>query len=96
MSERVLAERALPTAVFGPVLLVQPSDEFYRRNLGEHIGCRQARVGTFVIKAGRTTQVTVGVVIAVNATVVVGYGAAGTGLFRHDDWCHDRNRRKLQ
>lgn len=46
-------------------------------------GVDQARVGTFVIKAGRTTQVTVGIVIAVNATVVVGYGSAGIGLFRH-------------
>ncbi len=46
-------------------------------------GVDQARVGTFVIKAGRTTQVTAGVVIAVNATVTVGYGAAGNGLFRH-------------
>ena len=45
-------------------------------------GVDQARVGTFVIKAGRTTQVTVGIVIAVNATVVVGYGSAGIGLFR--------------
>jgi hypothetical protein len=47
------------------------------------LGVDQARVGTFVIKAGRTTQVTVGIVIAVNATVAVGYGSAGTGLFRH-------------
>ena len=46
-------------------------------------GVDQALVGTFVIKAGRTTQVTVGIVIAVNATVVVGYGSAGIGLFRH-------------
>jgi hypothetical protein len=46
-------------------------------------GVDQARVGTLVIKAGRTTQVTVGVVIAVNATVAVGYGLAGIGLFRH-------------
>ncbi len=47
------------------------------------LGVDQARVGTFVIKAGRTTQVTVGVVLAVNATVTVGYGSAGVGLFRH-------------
>lgn len=46
-------------------------------------GVDQARVGSVVIKAGRTTQVTVGVVIAVNATVAVGYGLAGIGLFRH-------------
>jgi hypothetical protein len=46
-------------------------------------GVNQARVGTFVIKVGRTTQVTVGIVIAVNATVAVGYGSAGIGLFRH-------------
>src|SRR5262249_33823714 len=46
-------------------------------------GVNQARVGRLVVKAGRTTQVTIGVVIAVNATVVVGYGSAGTGLFRH-------------
>jgi hypothetical protein len=47
------------------------------------LGVDQARVGTFVIKAGRTTQVTVGIVIAVNATVAVGYGSAGSGLFQH-------------
>jgi hypothetical protein len=46
-------------------------------------GVDQARVGSLVIKAGRTTQVTVGTVIAVNATVAVGYGFAGVGLFRH-------------
>lgn len=46
-------------------------------------GVDQARVGSVVIKAGRTTQVTVGVVIAVNATVAVGYGLAGIGVFRH-------------
>ncbi len=62
----------------------------YSRNITASIigaimpqGVDQARVGSVVIKAGRTTQVTVGVVIAVNATVVVGYGAAGFGLFRH-------------
>ena len=46
-------------------------------------GVDQARVGTLVVKAGRTTQISVGVVIAVNATVAVGYGSAGIGLFRH-------------
>jgi hypothetical protein len=46
-------------------------------------GVNQARVGTFVIKVGRTTQVTGGNVIAVNATVAVGYGSAGIGLFQH-------------
>jgi hypothetical protein len=46
-------------------------------------GVNQALPGTFVIKAGRTTQVTIGVVLAVNATVAVGYGAAGIGVFRH-------------
>ncbi len=46
-------------------------------------GVNQAQTGTFVIKAGRTTQVTIGVVLAVNATVAVGYGAAGIGVFRH-------------
>ncbi len=46
-------------------------------------GVNQAQFGTFVIKAGRTTQVTIGVVLAVNATVAVGYGAAGIGVFRH-------------
>jgi hypothetical protein len=46
-------------------------------------GINQALLGNVVIKAGRTTQVTVGVVIAVNATVAVGYGAAGVAQFRH-------------
>lgn len=46
-------------------------------------GINQALVGNAVIKAGRTTQVTVGVVIATNATVLVGYGAAGVAQFRH-------------
>jgi hypothetical protein len=62
----------------------------YSRNITPSIigaimpqGVDQARVGSVVIKAGRTTQVTVGAVIAVNATVVVGYGQAGIGLFHH-------------
>lgn len=46
-------------------------------------GVNQALVGNTVIKVGRTTQVTVGVVIATNATIVVGYGSAGTAQFRH-------------
>jgi hypothetical protein len=62
----------------------------YSRNMTASIigqvmprGIGQAQVGAFVIKAGRTTQVTTGVVLAVNATVAVGYGAAGIGVFRH-------------
>jgi hypothetical protein len=47
------------------------------------LGIDQATVGMGVIKAGRTTQVTVGTVLAVNATVAVNYGAAGVAVFRH-------------
>ena len=36
-----------------------------------------------VLKVGRTTQVTNGTVLATNATVQVGYGAAGVATFRH-------------
>ena len=46
-------------------------------------GISEARVGDSVIKAGRTTQVTVGRVIATNATITVGYGASGVAVFRH-------------
>jgi hypothetical protein len=46
-------------------------------------GINQAFVGGAVIKAGRTTQVTVGVVLAVNATVMVNYGSPGIAVFRH-------------
>lgn len=49
-------------------------------------GVGQALVGQQVIKAGRTTEVTTGQVIATNATVVVGpYNSDGTGFgqFRH-------------
>jgi hypothetical protein len=42
----------------------------------------QAFVGDLVIKAGRTTQITQGRVLSVNATVAVGF-ALGTALFRH-------------
>lgn len=46
-------------------------------------GVDQAFIGSPVIKAGRTTQVTLGRVIAVNATVVVfGYNG-GAAQFRH-------------
>jgi hypothetical protein len=45
-------------------------------------GVGQARVGQSVVKAGRTTQVTTGTVLAVNATVVVGpYAGGGSGVF---------------
>jgi hypothetical protein len=45
-------------------------------------GVGQARVGQGVVKAGRTTQVTSGTVIAINATVVVGpYAGGGSGVF---------------
>jgi len=46
-------------------------------------GVDQAFVGTPVIKVGRTTQVTVGRVLAVNATVVVGGYPGGAAQFRH-------------
>jgi hypothetical protein len=46
-------------------------------------GVNQVFPGSPVIKAGRTTQVTTGVVLATNATVNVGYGAAGVAQFRH-------------
>lgn len=46
-------------------------------------GIDQALVGDPVIKAGRTTQVTTGRVLQTNATVLVGYGAAGIAQFRH-------------
>lgn len=36
-----------------------------------------------VLKVGRTTEVTAGVVLATNATVQVGFGAAGVATFRH-------------
>jgi hypothetical protein len=45
-------------------------------------GIDQAFVGSRVIKAGRTTQITTGRVIAVDATVAVGYGV-GVAVFRH-------------
>jgi hypothetical protein len=53
--------------------------------IGEVIprGIDQATVGMGVIKVGRTTQVTTGTVLAVNATVAVNYGAPGVGVFRH-------------
>jgi len=45
-------------------------------------GVDQAFIGGLVIKAGRTTQLTVGRVIAVNATIAVNYGI-GVAVFRH-------------
>jgi hypothetical protein len=61
----------------------------YSRNItasiiGELIpqGVNQTFVGGLVIKAGRTTQVTIGRVLAVNATVVINYGV-GLAVFRH-------------
>lgn len=46
-------------------------------------GVDQAFVGSPVIKVGRTTQVTVGRVLAVNATVLVGGYPGGVAQFRH-------------
>ena len=43
----------------------------------------QAFIGSLVIKVGRTTQVTIGRVLAVNATVFVGPYDCGTAVFRH-------------
>lgn len=45
-------------------------------------GVGQAAVGDLVVKAGRTTQVTTGRVLAVNATVLVFFGV-GVAQFRH-------------
>jgi hypothetical protein len=46
-------------------------------------GIDQALIGQLVIKVGRTTQITVGRVLATDATVAVSYGAPGTAVFRH-------------
>jgi hypothetical protein len=46
-------------------------------------GIDQAFVGSLVVKVGRTTQVTVGRVLAVNATISVGPYNCGTAVFRH-------------
>jgi hypothetical protein len=46
-------------------------------------GVGQALLGQRVIKAGRTTQVTTGRVLAVNATIVVGPYPGGFAQFRH-------------
>lgn len=45
-------------------------------------GIGQALVGALVVKVGRTTQVTVGRVLATNATVAVNYGI-GVAVYRH-------------
>jgi len=45
-------------------------------------GIGQALTGMLVIKVGRTTQVTVGRVLATNATVAVNFGV-GVAVFRH-------------
>jgi hypothetical protein len=45
-------------------------------------GVDQAFVGGLVVKAGRTTQVTAGRVLAVNATITVNYGV-GVAVYRH-------------
>lgn len=45
-------------------------------------GINQAAVGGLVVKAGRTTQVTTGRVLATNATIAVNYGV-GVAVFRH-------------
>ena len=46
-------------------------------------GVDQAFIGSLVVKVGRTTQVTVGRVLAVNATISVGPYNCGTAVFRH-------------
>jgi len=47
-------------------------------------GIDQAVIGDSVLKIGRTTQISVGRVIATNATVAVNYGALfGAAVFRH-------------
>jgi hypothetical protein len=46
-------------------------------------GVDQASIGMRVIKVGRTTQVTFGTVLAINATVAVNYGPPGVATFRH-------------
>jgi hypothetical protein len=46
-------------------------------------GIDQPAVGQTVLKVGRTTQVTVGHVLSVNATIAVFYGAPGVAVFRH-------------
>lgn len=46
-------------------------------------GTTEAQLGMVVTKSGRTTQITSGKVIDVNATVAVNYGSSGTAYFRN-------------
>ena len=51
--------------------------------IGEVHGTVEAELGMAVRKSGRTTGLTTGTVEVVDATVRVGYGAAGTALFEN-------------
>jgi len=46
-------------------------------------GIDQALVGQRVVKLGRTSQITLGWVTAVDATITVSYGAPGNAVYRH-------------
>ena len=52
-------------------------------NLGIPKGTVEATLGMDVVKSGRTTQTTAGVVKGVDVTVAVGYGTSGTAYFRN-------------
>ena len=81
--ERDVEQRQLgaPQQLLGPLdsRFVTPSI----LGLAMPTGISQAAVGTPVLKVGRTTQLTGGVVLSVNATIAVGYGASGIGAFHH-------------
>ena len=51
--------------------------------IGEVHGTAEAELGLAVRKSGRTTGLTTGTVQVIDATVRVGYGAAGTALFEN-------------
>ncbi len=60
--------------------------------LGIPRGITEAKLGMEVTKSGRTTQVTTGKVIGVDATIRVGYHTAGTAYFRNQIMTNNMSR----
>ena len=83
---RVRTERLIQQTgnVVDAAVALPVNDEYFEDHIidiGTPNGPKEAEIGMFVTKSGRTTETTTGDITLINATIRVSYGAAGIATF---------------
>ena len=71
----------MDAALARPILETDTRDDIM--DVGEVVGVKDATLGMTVVKSGRTTGMTSGIVNVLDATVTVGYGESRTAAFEN-------------